>query len=154
MKKGKELNQVHDWDSLHCWSPMILSKVTRGQRAYFLKRTGAQSRPCWALACGSLALGISGKPWWWSGALELGCTCSLTPWTEQNNDSANGRNKDAIFFFFFQKLPAKLSLHFLFETDLWEAVGIQALLSFSSNLLLTFYKSALCHLGSTYSNVS
>ena len=99
MKKGKELNQVHDWDSLHCWSPMILSKVTRGQRAYFLKRTGAQSRPCWALACGSLALGISGKPWWWSGALELGCTCSLTPWTEQNNDSANGKNKDAIFFF-------------------------------------------------------
>lgn len=153
MKKGKELNQVHDWDFLHCWSPMILSKVTREQRAYFLKRTGAQSRPCWALACGSLALGISGKPWWWSGALELGCTCSLTTLDrQQNNDSVNGKNKDDIFFF--QKLPAKLSLHFLFQTDLWEAVGIQALLSFSSNLLPTFYKSALGHLGSTYSNVS
>ena len=55
---------------------------------------------------------------------------------------------------FFQKLPANLSLHFLLQIDLWEAMGIQALLSFSSHLLLTFYKSALRHLGSAYSNVS
>ena len=55
---------------------------------------------------------------------------------------------------FFQKPPANLSLHFLLQIDLWEAMGIQALLSFSSHLLLTFYKSALRHLGSAYSNVS
>ena len=96
MKKGKKLNQVHIWDSLHWWSPMILSEVTRGQRVYFVKRTATQLS---VLACGSLALGISVKPWWWSGAIELGCTCSLTTLNRQWNDhSANGKNKSAIFF--------------------------------------------------------